>query len=63
MSDECKYCEFRGNIHDCIDAECNRHESWYAKAQQKEIDNLRNALASAEIRLRKAENRNTNGFN
>jgi len=62
MTDQCKHCALRGDINKCLTADCGHHENWYAIEQQKEIDNLRNALSAAEIRLRKAENRNTNGY-
>jgi len=62
MTDQCKHCDLRGDINKCLSTECLQHENWYAIEQQKEIDNLRNALSGAEIRLRKAEDRNTNGF-
>lgn len=26
--DECRHCTLRGNLNECLDAECNLHKSW-----------------------------------
>lgn len=40
MSDQCKHCEYVGDIKACLSVECFQHESWYAKKQQATIDRL-----------------------
>lgn len=52
MTDQCKRCELRGNIKDCLESECYHHENWYAIEQQKEIDRLRNALSDEVLLLK-----------
>jgi len=53
--DQCKNCECRGDLGKCLSTECGHHENWYAKEQQKEIDNLNHVIevqsqALAEVR-------------
>jgi len=40
MSDQCKYCAVRGNINECRSIPCSQLDNWYAKEQQKKIDEL-----------------------
>lgn len=28
--DQCKHCEFRGDMKKCIEAECSHHTNWYS---------------------------------
>ncbi len=37
MSDQCKYCSGRGDIKKCESADCDKHETWYAKYLKKEL--------------------------
>ena len=46
MSDQCKYCNVRGNIEDCRGSECFHHENWYALEQAAEITRLRSAITT-----------------
>lgn len=47
MSDQCRHCTLRGKIAECLAVECFHHENWYAKEQQKRIDDLGAKLDSA----------------
>jgi len=40
MSDRCVNCMCRGDMAACKQIECPIHESWYAQAQQAEIERL-----------------------
>ncbi len=40
MTDQCKHCIYKGNITECLQADCWHHENWYAVEQQKKIDYL-----------------------
>ena len=47
MSDQCRHCTLRGDIKKCKSTECFHHENWYAKEQQKLINELQEGLKSA----------------
>jgi len=40
MTDQCKYCVCRGDINECLSAECFHHENWHAKQQAETIKEL-----------------------
>ncbi len=40
MTDQCKHCTVRGDLKKCLSTDCHHHENWYAKEQQKKIDDL-----------------------
>lgn len=45
MADQCKHCEYRGNIEECEKTDCTIHESWYVKTLKE-----REAAAIALLR-------------
>jgi hypothetical protein len=40
MSDQCKFCDIRGNYEKCIKTECFHHENWINKIRIKKIKEL-----------------------
>ena len=48
MTDQCGNCQLKGDINQCLAAECFQHENWYAKEQQKRIDNLQAQVDALE---------------
>lgn len=44
--DQCKECQFRGDIEKCEAASCSKHDSWYAKQLQERIVFWRNKAES-----------------
>ena len=38
--DECKHCTYRGDFKTCSDAECSRHDGWYAGQLRERIAEL-----------------------
>ena len=52
MTDQCKNCSLKGDIKKCLASDCFQHENWYAKEQQKRIEELEeivNAVAHIGI--------------
>lgn len=50
--DECKHCEYRGDIEKCKSVSCSKHHTWYAEAQQQEIEVLRAQLTECIAALK-----------
>jgi hypothetical protein len=44
MSDPCRHCSYYGKLHDCRQAECFQHESWYAVEMIRENEHLRSII-------------------
>jgi len=38
MTDQCKHCTVRGDIKSCRVTPCHKHEDWYSKQLQAELD-------------------------
>ncbi len=49
MADQCKNCNKRGDIVECIKEECSAHESWYVQQLQEKLDT---AIESLENTLK-----------
>ena len=48
MTDQCKHCEYRGELKNCRAADCFHHESWYAQQQQRALDELKKLRPMSE---------------
>jgi hypothetical protein len=44
MTDQCNGCVLKGDIKECLTAECGHHENWYARAQAARIAELEAVL-------------------
>ena len=54
MSDQCKYCICRGKLKQCLDTDCNQHESWMVgeiKRQYKNEVVMQNMLLDSIQRI------------
>jgi cell shape-determining protein MreC len=50
MSDQCKYCECRGDKVKCESTPCGHHENWYVKQVVSQLDKSRAELTKERER-------------
>ena len=51
MTDQCKHCTVRGDIAACRATECFKHEDWYSKQLQAELEAAQANIAELKGRL------------
>lgn len=53
--DQCKNCKYKGNVDECLDAECTYHELWLIKHLQKQISEYEYIVQAIETIMNGAE--------
>lgn len=44
MTDQCNHCSYKGDLVACKATECSKHEDWYPRQLQKELDDLKASI-------------------